>query len=242
MENDAGVKLEYWLSVPLVHVEATYTLRKWIHVKVASEKGVIWFRGLDSTEINSDDVLQIPSIKRYFLKGAQLIPFGKSLPDMVEPSLLWSPILRALKVTLPKENFNFFGVKQTFKIKLVSSDMHRATNATQVDLKTLEDYLKDAPRVRLNKLKWTILEEGKALVIGRPILPISGDDMYIHGAFIIPSGYRLEYDSLTEIYNHALVDGSESWYMITQSNMVYRLAKKDFNQLSKGSFCNTFQD
>jgi len=241
MADNFGVNIEYWLSIPLQHDRAIYKLRKWAHLKMAKDEKLIWVRGLTQNEIESDSVLKIPLIKRYFLNSAQLIPYGKSLPAMVEPNLLWSPIQRGLKIALPKENFNFFSLEQTFKIALVPSDEDRVIDVTIVDLSTLGKYLETAPRVRLKNLKWTIIENKSALIIGTPLLPIKGQDLYQLSCFLIPAGWKLEYEMFSKIFKEALGESIEYWYLMDKNSKISKLSKAEFNSLSKGSFVKSIQ-
>lgn len=241
MEDNSGINLEYWLSIPSQHQKAVYTLRIWSHLKLAVDENLIWIRGFTQKEIDSQSVLRIPMIERYFLKGSHLVAFGNSLPAMVEPSLLWSPIQRGLKIQLPKENFNFFGVKQTFKITIVPSQESKITDAALVDLTILEKYLETAPKVRLKNLEWTIIENNKALILGGPLLPIKGKDLYQMSCFLIPSGWKLEYEKFSKVFKQALGESEEYWYLINENSKISKLRKSDFNSLSKGSLVKTLR-
>jgi len=208
---------------------------------MAKDEALIWIRGLTRNEIESESVLKIPLIQRYFLEGAQLVPFGKSLPVMVEPNLLWTPIQRGLKIQLPKENFNFFGLDQTFKISLVPSQENKLIDATIIDLSILGKYLETAPRIRLKNLRWTIIENKSALVLGRPLLPVIGQDYYQLSCFLIPAGWKLEYEKFSKVFKKALGESIEFWYLIHANNEIFKLSKAKFNSLSKGSFIKSIQ-
>ena len=231
--------LEYWLSVSADYKEAVYELRKWSNLKMAVDHHLIWIRGLSEEEIESATVLSIPSIQRYYLKEAQLVPHRKRLPVMIEPNLLWSPIHRGLKVRLPKENFNYFGIEQTYKISLVPSEKVEPINTTIVDLAVLEKYIHTASSIRLKRLKWTILENNKALIIGTPILPIEGQDLYQNLCFLIPAGWKLKNENMVSTYKHALGESIEYWYLLDENSLT-KVSKAHFTQLSKGSFIKSF--
>ena len=239
MANIAGDDIAYWLSLSIVYKKTTYKLRKWAHLKMAIEGNLIWIRNLTRADIESAEVLKIPSIKRYYLQGTQLIPFGKKLPALIEPNLLWSPIQRALKVSLPKENFNYFGINQTYQLSLVPSEEVMPVNATIVDLQILDKYIQSALNFRLKNLKWTVLPNEKALILGTPILPIQGQDLYQTACFLLPAGWKLKYNNMVSVYKKALGDSKEYWYVIDEQSTIQKLRKADFNKLSKGSFIKT---
>ena len=239
MADHAGDHLDYWVATPAAYAHALYPLRKWPNLKMATTDGMIWLRGLSRANVESVNVLSIPMIDRYYLVDANLYPIGKSLPALVVPNLLWTDLRRGLQIKLPKENFNYFGVAQTHPISLVPSDVQRATTASVVDLVILGAYLHTAPRVRVASLQWTVLEGKYAMIMGTPLLPIQGQDYYHQACFLIPIGYKLRYERMAGIYQAALGDGHEYWYILSESSDLSKLRKADFNSLSKGSFVNT---
>ena len=239
MEDHAGDNVEYWAVVPSRYAHALYPLRKWPRLKMANAEGVIWIRGFTPEEVESVSVLSIPMLERYYLKEARLYPIGKFLPAMVVPSLLWTDLRRGLKVRLPGENFNYFGVAQTHRISLVPSGVRRAITATIVDLSALGKYLHVAPHVRVAPLRWTVLEGKRALIMGTPLLPIRGQDYYRHACFLIPAGWKLRYERMAAVYQQALGDSHEYWYFLNENSDLSKLSKTNFNNLSKGSFVNT---
>lgn len=241
MADHAGDNVEYWAAIPARYTQALYHLRSWPDLKMATADGLIWLRGFSQADVDSVSVLSIPMLKRYYLVEARLYPIGKSLPIMVAPSLLWTDLRRGLKVRLPEENFNYFGVARTHGIALVPSEIQRAVTATIVDLATLGKYLHDAPRVRVASLRWTVLEGKRALIMGTPLLPIQGQDYYRQACFLIPAGWKLQYECMADVYQEALGDSHEYWYILNEYSDLSKLRKANFNYLSKGSFVNTSQ-
>ncbi len=237
MASHAHDDIEYWISVDSSARSALFSLRKWRHLKIATDEAKqIWVRGLNQKEINSKEVLRIPFIKRYYLLGAQLFPFGKKMPERTEPNLLWSPIRRGLKITLPKENFNYFGLDQTFSINLVPSTIVQPARMSIVALKDLRTYVDDAYDIRMQNLQWAILDDGRAIIYGSPLLPIQGVDFYEVACFLIPLGYAVRHKKMIGTYAKALGDGNKYWYVINEENQITKLNRSDFMPLNKGSF------
>lgn len=239
MEGDAGNGVEYWLSIDQKFEEVLFKLRDWSHLKIAREDAFTWIKGFSASEVNSVQVLSLPSASRYYIKEAKLIPCGQRLPDRVAPSLLWTPIQRGLKVSLPSQNFNYFGISQTHEITVIPSDQEVAVVATVLDLNSLAEYVSNAPSVRLENLNWTVLDSQKAIVIGRPILPIMGDDYYQNDNFLIPVGWKFKHENMTRLYGQALAEGLHFWYLISNENKLYKIKKSNFNHLNRGAVKST---
>jgi len=235
MEVDARNGIEYWLSIDKGLRDSLFGLRKWNHLKVATEEDRIWIRGFSKPEIESANVLSLPSVNRYYLKETTLYLVGNRLPERVEPSLLWTPIQRAFKLNLPKQNFNYFGIDQTLTITVVPSEKEYSVDATMIDLEALHTYVKSAPKVRMAKLYWTILNNKDALVVGTPLLPIKSEDYYLHGCFLIPGGWKLKNENLVDVYKNALPENVAYWYLIDKEQNISKIRKSDFSPLNKGS-------
>ena len=241
MEDDAGDNLEYWAAVPARFAHALYPLRKWLNLRMATTDGLIWLRGFSRAEMESVSVRSIPLLERYYLLEARLYPVGKYLPALVEPSLLWTDLRRGLKVRLPAENFNYFGVDQKHGISLVPSETQRVVSVSIVDLRALGKYLHDAPQVRVAPLRWTVLGGERALIMGTPLLPVRSQDYYRQAGFLIPAGWQLRYERMADVYREALKDSHDYWYVLKENNDINKLRKADLKPLSKGSFVNTVQ-
>ena len=241
MANDAGNNIEFWISVPANHKGAIYELRQWSYLKIAQDQSLIWIRGFNQGDIESSAVLKIPSINRFYLSGTNLVPYGKNLSALVEPNLLWSPIQRGLKISLPKENFNYFGLNQTYQIALTPTDEVKPINAIIVKLKTLANYIDSAPNIRLINLKWTIISDSETLILGTPLLPIKSKDLYQNNSFLIPAGWKLKHDNMIKIHTKALGEAMDYFYLINKKHKITKIRKSDFNQLSKGSFAKTIK-
>lgn len=236
MESDVRNSLEYWVSVALSHRATLYDLRRWAHLKIANDDdGFIWIRGFTSTEIESVRVLSIPSAKKYYLKNTRLYLLGHRLPYAVEPTLLWTDIQRGLSLSLPSQNFNYFGIDQSHSISIIPSDTVLKINVTLIDLEALYVFVKSAAKIRMSNLFWTIVDNTHAMVVGNPLLPIKGEDYYKFGCFIIPGGWKLKYEIMLPTYEKSLLDSSTSWYLINERNEMKKIRKSEFTELNKGS-------
>ena len=239
MEGDVRNSIEYWVSIDTKLEKSLFKLRDWSHLKIAREDSLTWIRGFIQSEIESPLLLSLPNLNRYYLAGAKLILYGRRLPSRVEPNLLWTPIQRGLKVTLPSQNFNYFGLDQSYQISLIPSNHEMPSTVTIIDLTSLKNYVSSAPNIRLKNLNWTLLNEHKAIVWGSPILPLTSEDFYKKGCFIIPAGWKFKYDNMAAYYEETLSKNKEYWYLISTEHKIYSVKISDFTPLNKGSFINT---
>lgn len=235
MEDHVRNSVEYFISLSYTLKSSLYKLRDLTHLKIAIDEDLIWVRGFLEAEIGSTAVLSLPTACRYYLHKAQLYLVGNRLPSLVEPSLLWTPIQRGLKVETPKQNFNYFGIQHQHSISLIPSAKEQPIDVAICSLDMLRFYVSIAPKVRLDSLMWCMFEIDQAIVIGEPVLPIRSQDYYIVDCFIIPAGFVIKYTNMVKLYKHSLSESNIYWYIISKENTIKRIPRSHFNSLSKGS-------
>jgi len=202
---------------------------------MAYEDEFIWIRGFSKVEIERTEVLQLPAAHRFMLRETNLYRIGNQLPDRVEPSLLWTPIHRGLRLKLPNQNFNYFGIDQSHAISITPSNQAKPITATLIDLKSLQAYISTASNIRVQNLKWTIIDQQNAFVIGTPLLPVWGDEYYQQACFFISAGWKIRYQKMASTYQKSLPDQLDHWYILRPDQPIAKIQKSAFTPLNKGS-------
>lgn len=230
----------YFLEINKEHKEFLGTIRHWENLKTAYETNTIWVKDFSSEQINSAEILQIQYAKIFVLKENLLFEKDKLLPVKKLPSgLLWTPILRALPVSLPKFNHNFFGIDQKIKMVLKPSENVKEAYALLTDYEEAKSYILTAPKYRLEPLRWVVIDK-KVLIIGTPLLPLKGDSYWFDNNFLIPSGYDFEWNVLTKILQKQLNPFEENIIFWNKDSSYSSILKNNIKELSISSFRLTF--
>ncbi|SHM32734.1 hypothetical protein [Flavobacterium chilense] len=230
----------YFLEINKEHKDFLGAVRHWENLKIAFETNTIWIKEFSAEQINSAEVLQIPYTKTYELKDNLLFEIGKQLPTKKLPSgLLWSPVLRGLPVSLPNFNHNFFGIDQTLQITLKRSENVKEAHALLVEYQELKSYIELAPKFRLEPLQWIVIHN-KALIIGKPLLPLKGDTYWFKNDFLLPSGYDFEWTVLTQALKDKLNPFDKNIILWNKDNSYSSISKQNIKPLSISSFRLTF--
>lgn len=230
----------YFLEINKEHKDFLGAVRHWENLKIAFETNTIWIKEFSAEQINSAEVLQIPYTKTYELKDNLLFEKGKQLPTKKLPSgLLWSPVLRGLPVSLPNFNHNFFGIDQTLQITLKRSENVKEAHALLVEYQELKSYIELAPKFRLEPLQWIVIHN-KALIIGKPSLPLKGDTYWFKNDFLLPSGYDFEWPVLTQTLKDKLNPFDKNIILWNKDNSYSSISKQNIKPLSISSFRLTF--
>ena len=228
----------YFLRLPLRGKEYLGYIRHWLNLKMAYDGELIWLTGFDRHQIDSPEVKSIPGAYSYLAQNGKLFRLNSLLPESDLPSLLWTPIDRALPVQLPLPNPNYFGLNQTVEPRLVVSDAERPAYAVMPDMNSLNQYIRTAPAVRLLPLQWTIINQ-QALIIGTPLLPISGQVYWRDAEFLIPAGCDFDFPVLAEVINQVINPGSH-WVLWNPDSSYQVIDKRCVRPLTLSSFRQSY--
>ncbi|MBI1286258.1 MAG: hypothetical protein GC178_01655 [Flavobacteriales bacterium] len=236
MGRNAESGLNYYLVIDGGDDEALRGLMSYQHLKVARDGTKTWVTGFCEALINATVVLVIPNKSTYYERCGNLFPTGSLLPAMKMPtSLLWTPINRAVDVTLGSLNHNFFGIDQQWDVQLVESNIEHEPNVLRVKLQTLETYTSAAPTIRLKGLSWVRLNENEALVFGRPLLPLNGKAYYQQGQAIVPIGSEFELYILAEQMHLRMDAERTNLFVWSEDARFFTVPKENVVPLSRSS-------
>lgn len=234
--NDIGYKV---LVIDSEHRHYLAEIRHWMNLRVANEGNRIWIRDFNEEQWLSATLKSIPFARLYTIKNNQAFPEGRLLPELQMPALLWAPVEKGLPLGLPPLNHNFFGIQETVAITLLPSGTEEDACALLVDMPVLDTYIRKAPAVRLERLRWCLLSGAagqKALIYGKPLLPLDGQAFWQSADFLIPAGYNLEFPAFTHINSNKL-NPEQNYLLLWTTPEKYTLIPKEcLKPLSISSF------
>lgn len=241
MGKDAENSVTYYLLLDRTHRDDLAAIRQWEHLKVAFEADDTWIKGFSFAEINAVQVKTIPFKQLFFEKQGQLFPLNSGLPDRIVPALLWTPITRALPVTLPKCNHNYFGIDEYISFRVVPAQEQKETVAIMVALSDLGAYLQYAPPVRLQKIRWVLCDMEQALLMGTPLLPITGMAYWLRDCFLLPAGFDIDLHILTREFGQLLNPAGNELICCNTDGSTSFIDRLSFQPLSLASYRNTIK-
>jgi hypothetical protein len=236
MATDASNRINYYLVIDRENTDDLGRVRHWTNLKVAYEDHRLWVKDLDYAQINSVEVKSLRSKSLYYEKDGRLFPLNSVLPECIAPALLWTPIDRALKITLPSLNHNFFGLNEGIPLRMISSDQEFEPHAMVVSIALLGNYVETAPAIRLSAIRWVVLNNSEALLIGKPFLPLPGQAYWLRKDMLIPAGYDFEFHILSDVFQKIINPARDRWIVWNTEASYYSIVKEDFQTLSRSSF------
>lgn len=238
MAENSSNPITFLVTTTKEHLQSLAQIRHFENLKVAFEGNNIWVKDFSLEQIDSALVKTLPFKSIYYLKENLLFPKGSLLPKAKLPKLLlWASIQQAFALEDVKLNHNFFGIHDTIQPRLIPSTKERDTFAllTPLNFETKKT-IENAAAFRLKKLKYTIINDIKLLILGIPNLPIQSHGFWLNNDFLFPNGYTLEFDILLASIKEK-INPSGNFYVFWQNDNSYSLiAKSDFMPLSISSF------
>lgn len=236
MEKDAGDNIEYYLSIDQIYQSDLGLIRQWENLWLAFDDQKIWVKGFETTQLELLALKSIPFKTLYYTRKNKLFKHGSLLPEGPVPNLSWIPIAKALPLQLPSFNFNFFGIQERISITLKQRTDEQVSLAMVTSISSLTAYIVHAPEIRLQLLNWTIVNQDQVLLLGTPLLPITGQAYWHRQDFLLPAGYDFDLTLLHDILNERINPQRDHWVIWNTDSSYFLVKKTDVQPLSISSF------
>lgn len=210
-------------------------IRSLENLKIGKDDHYFWIKGISDEQMESLPFQSIPFKELFVQREHLLFPAQSELPIGKIPGILWSDIDRGLPVDMPDFNHNFFGINSKLSIRLVSSEQVNEVSVVQTSLRDLSALVPVTSGVRFRNLKWVLLNNDQALIMGVPLLPLNGKSFWVKDQSILPAGYDFEYSILSTAISKQLNPQGNHWIFWDSESKYSLIPKSDFRPLSRSS-------
>lgn len=234
-DSSNGLK-EFWAEIPRADEDVLGSIRDWKNVQIALEEDVVWLKGFTDEQAVSSEIQQLPNFLLYELRDGLLFRKDALVPSKkMRTALLWTPIDKALRLTFPSFNHNFFGIDGKIEIKLKPSEEEHPATALLCSIKEIREAIIALPKFKLEKIDWMVIND-KALFIGNPLLSFPGKTFWSKDEHLLPTGYDFEFKNMSSLLQRKYNAGRDQWLLWNENGNVLYLNKEDFRKLSVSSF------
>ena len=234
-DSSNGIK-EFWAEIPRIDEDFLGSIRDWKNVQIALEEEVIWLKGFTDEQAASSEIQQLPNFLLYELREGLLFRKDALVPSKkVRTALLWTPIDKALKLTFPISNNNFFGIDEKIEVQLKPSEEEQPATALLSSIAEIKDTIITLPKFKLEKLDWIVIND-KALFLGTPLLSFPGKTYWSKDGHLLPTGFDFEFKNLSALLQRKYNASQDQWLLWNEDGSVLHLNKEDFRKLSVSSF------
>ncbi len=235
-ENPSERLKEFWAEIPRKDEYSLGSIRDWKNIQIAADENTIWLKGFTLEQAVSSEVKQLPNFIVYELKNGLLFKRNALVPSKkVRTALLWSPIDKALKLTFPPSNHNFFTIDEKVEVHLKKGENESSAVALLCSIEDIKNRIIELPKFKLEKLQWIIIDD-KALFMGTPLLGFPGKTFWMKDDHLLPSGFDFEFKNLSSLLQKKYNEDYDKWLLWDESGSYLPISKDDFRTLSVSSF------
>lgn len=237
MAEDSSNSIKtFWAELPKADEDLLGAIRDWKNVQIAMDEEIIWLKGFTDEQAASSEIQQLPNFILYELRDELLFRKEALVPSKkMRTALLWTPIDKALKLTFPISNNNFFGINEKVEVKLKSSEEEQPAMALLCSISEIKEVIITTPKFKLEKLSWIIIND-KALFMGTPLLSFPGKTFWLKDDHLLPTGFDFEFKDLSSLLQRKYNECNEDWLLWSENGSVLSINKENFRKLSVSSF------
>lgn len=235
-ENSSNSIKTFWAELPRADEDFLGSIRDWKNVQIAIDEEIIWLKGFTDEQVASSEIQQLPNFLLYELREGLLFRKDSLVPTKkMRTALLWSPIDKALKLTFPISNNNFFGIDEKVEIKLKPSEEEQPAMALLCSISDIKEVIVTIPKFKLEKLNWIVIND-KALFMGTPLLSFPGKTFWLKDEHLLPTGFDFEFKNMSSLLQIKYNANQNKWLLWNEDGSVLSINKENFRKLSVSSF------
>ncbi|PTT41270.1 hypothetical protein DBR28_04450 [Chryseobacterium sp. HMWF028] len=237
MAEDSSKRLkEFWAEILRADEDFLGSIRDWKNVHVAVDDDTIWLKGFTEEQTSASEIQQLPDFILYELRDGFLFRKEALVPSKkMRTALLWIPIDKALQLSFPLSNQNYFGIHEKVQIKLKESNVEQPVIALLSNIADIKESIIALPKFKLEKIKWILLGD-KALFIGVPLLSFPGKTYWTKDRHLLPAGLDFEFKNVSILLQQKYNKESEGWVLWDGNGSSLLIKEADFRLLSVSSF------
>lgn len=237
MAKDPSESLkEFQAEIPRTDQEYLGSIRDWNNIQIALDDDVLWLKGFTENQALSPEIQQLPNFILYELREGLLFRKNALVPSKkMRTALLWTPIDKALKLTFPISNNNFFGIEEKIEVKLKAGENEQPAIALLSPMNKIKESLIASPKFKLEKLEWTVIDD-QALFLGTPLPGLPGQTYWEKDGHLLPAGFDFEFKNLSFLLQKKYNENLDRWLLWNEDGRFQPLLKTAFRKLSVSSF------
>lgn len=232
------MKHPWAISIPLAEAASAAPLRTVPGIEVAETHSHLWLRG-EPFPPAEPLVRGVPADGRFeWIKPSQLRPLSSRIPSVRIPDAPWIPIRDWYPIALPTAALPA-SAPRPIALKWVRDGTSRESQLLGTSLPALLEWASDAPRIRLDRLRFAVRSREQILVWGSPLPPIDGTHYVVAGRLAFPSGWRWDPPLPIDCIDLWLRAGNDSLIVLHPDATFVRIHREQFVPMTPSALKRT---
>ncbi|NVO33093.1 hypothetical protein [Hymenobacter lapidiphilus] len=174
-------------------------------LQAAETGGQLWVGGLPTTGELPMPVRGLAAVAIYGLDTeGRLFASGQRTPTARLPAgLVWQPIRAFLPLELPTAAMPAQH-PSSYRVRLCPSARAEAAAGLLTTLAAWHAYAETAPEIRLRCLHFAVADDARVLLLGTPLPPLPGQELWLSEGLLLPAGFDFEAPLLAPLLRQKL--------------------------------------
>lgn len=225
---------EIILKVHKEYKESLATVRDIDLLLIAEDQDNIWVRGIHEDHDLVNRLYQIRFATKFYLKDNYLFLKSNHTPERGFFKAAWVPIKSYIPVQLPIAALKGESPDYQIGFTLKKTTQLEPSIGMLTDRDSIKDYIIDAPAFRYNQLTFASSQDNQVLILGTPLLPVKGQEVWTYNNVLIPNGYTFG----TKYHLDLLSKNKENntFLLIKKDNSYETISKRNIQPLHRNAF------
>ena len=212
-------------------------------LQAAEIAGQLWLGGLPATGELPPPVRGLPAVAIYGLDAeGRLFPNGQRTPTARLPAgLVWQPMRSFVPLELPTAALPAQGVP-AYRVCLRPSARAEAAAGLLTTLATWHAYAETAPEIRLRCLRFAVAADARVLLLGTPLPPLPGQELWLREGLLLPAGFDFEAPLLAPLLREKLQSAADDVLLFAADGRWERVLNADILPVTRSAVRLTFEE
>lgn len=225
---------EIILKVHKDYKESLATVRDIDILSIAEDQDDIWVRGIHEDHDLVNRLYQIRFTTKFFLRGNYLFTKSNQTPERAFFKATWVPIKSYIPVRFPIAALKGASSDYEIEFKLKKTTKLEPSIGILTNRDTIKEYIIDAPAFRYKQLTFARSNDNQVLILGTPLLPIKGQEVWAYNNVLIPNGYTFGTKHHLDLLSQN--KDNNTFLLIKKDNSYQTISKRNIQPLHRNAF------
>lgn len=225
---------EIILKVHKEYKESLATVRDIDLLLIAEDQDDIWVRGIHEDHDLVNRLYQIRFTTKFYLRDNHLFTKSNQTPERAFFKATWVPIKSYIPVRLPIAALKGTSPQYEIDFTLKKTTQLEPSVGILTDRDRIKDYMMDAPAFRYNQLTFASSQDDEVLILGIPLLPVKGQEVWTYNNVLIPNGYTFGTKHHLDLLSQN--KDNDTFLLIKKDNSYQTISKINIQPLHRNAF------
>ena len=174
-------------------------------------------------------IQKVPFEKSVYINDSYLFNWGDKVPFEKFENLKWILLYEYFNITFPVSALSG-ELKEKISVSFIPGDHPTSSLALVTNFFHWKDYCLSNSKLRTDKLKYSLSDDSRVIVIGEPIPNIPGIDYLLEGNLLWPTGLDFEFSFMKQLLLDKTRD-TDNYYLFDKDGNYEEIKKENVGKV-----------